>query len=103
MTEWAFFSRSLICDFGPSIYRDTIGDLAPPRHVGTVNDYIDNFITYALHVGITSEPHQVNLFVTGLQHAFRTVVANHHPREMETAINLTRTLEHIPPTTADAE
>jgi hypothetical protein len=31
------------------------------------------------------------------------VVADHHPREMETAINLARTLEHLPPTTTDAE
>jgi hypothetical protein len=38
-----------------------------------------------------------------LSNALQTVVAYHHPREMETAINLARTLEHLPPTTIDAE
>jgi hypothetical protein len=32
-----------------------------------VNDYINNFTAYMLHVGITSELQQVNLFVTLLQ------------------------------------
>ena len=62
MTEWSLFSRSLIRNFS----LDTSSDLAPPRHVGTVNDYINTFIAYTLHVGITSEQHQVSLFVTGL-------------------------------------
>jgi hypothetical protein len=74
VTEWALFSKSLIHDFGPPIDWDTIGDLAPPRHVGTMNDYINNFIAYALHVGITSEFHQVSLFVTGLQDELQLAV-----------------------------
>jgi hypothetical protein len=50
MTEWVLFSQSLICNFGPD--RNTTGDLAPPRHVITVNDYINNFIAYALHAAL---------------------------------------------------
>ena len=64
MTEWVLFSRSLIRNFGPN--RDTTGDLTPPWHVGIVNDYINNFIAYALDVSITSEQHQVSLFVIDL-------------------------------------
>ena len=77
MDEWEIFNWDLVCDYGPPISQDAIGDLAPPRHTGTVDDYIDSSTTYVLHVGITSELHQVNLFVTGLQAALRTAVAQH--------------------------
>jgi hypothetical protein len=50
MTEWALFSQSLIRNFGPN--QNTTGDLAPPRHVGTVNNYINNFIAYAPHIAL---------------------------------------------------
>ena len=53
MTEWAYFAKSIIRNFGPD--RNTTSDLAPPRHTGYVNDYINNFITYALFIGISSE------------------------------------------------
>jgi hypothetical protein len=66
-----------------------------------VNDYIDNFIAYMLHVGITSELHQVNLFITGLQDALQAAVVQHHPREMEVAILLARAQENLVPTTVD--
>jgi hypothetical protein len=39
-----------------------------------VSDYIDNFTTYVLHAGITSELHQVSLFITGLQDALRMAI-----------------------------
>ena len=64
MTEWAYFTKSIIHNFGPN--RNTTSDLAPPRHIGPVNDYINNFIAYALDVSITSEQHQVSLFVIDL-------------------------------------
>jgi hypothetical protein len=63
-----------------------------------VNDYIDNFIAYMLHVSITSELHQVNLFVTG---ALQAAVVQHHPWEMEVAILLARAQENLVPTTID--
>ena len=91
MTEWSYFTDSIIRNFGPD--RNTTSDLAPPRHTSSVNDYINNFITYALHIGITSEQHQVSLFITGLQDALRVAVVRHHPRTMETAINFTCTME----------
>jgi hypothetical protein len=50
---WVLFNRCILCDFGPPIWQDTLGNLAPPRHTGTVNDYISNFAVY----GITSELH----------------------------------------------
>jgi len=66
MTEWAYFAESSIRNFGPN--QNTTSDLAPPSHISLVNDII-NFIAYALRIGITSEQHQVSLFVNGLQHA----------------------------------
>ncbi|CAD6204405.1 unnamed protein product [Miscanthus lutarioriparius] len=74
LTEWELFNRNLIHYFSPPICQDTIGDLAPPWHTGSMNDYIDNFTAYVLHVGITSELHQVRLFITGLQDALRTAI-----------------------------
>lgn len=67
MTDWELFTRSLIHDFAPPICQDTLGDLAPPRHTGIVNNYIDNFIAYVLHAGIVSKLHWTNLFITDLQ------------------------------------
>jgi hypothetical protein len=67
MTEWAYYTKRIIHKFGPD--RNTTSDLASPRHIGSVNDYINNFITYALCISITIEQHQVSLFVTGLQDA----------------------------------
>ena len=67
MTEWAYFAESSIRNFGPN--QNTTSDLAPPRHISLVND-ITKFIAYALRIGITSEQHQVSLFVNNHQHAF---------------------------------
>jgi len=64
MTEWAYFTNNITRNFGPD--RNTSSDLTPPRHTGSVNDYINNFIAYALRISITSEHHQVSLFVNGL-------------------------------------
>jgi hypothetical protein len=55
-----------------------------------------------LHLGITSELHQVNLLIAGLQNALQTAITQHHRREMETAIHLARAQEHREPTTVDA-
>jgi hypothetical protein len=67
-----------------------------------VHDYVATFIAYVLHVGITSKLHQVHPFVTGLEDLLQEVVDQHHPRGMEVAIILTRTLESPTPTTPDA-
>jgi hypothetical protein len=53
MNAWANLTQRIVRNFVPSIDRETLGDLAPPRHAGTVNNY--NFVAYVLHVGITSE------------------------------------------------
>lgn len=86
-----YFIESIIRNFSPD--RNTTSDLAPPRHNSSMNDYINDFIAYALRIGITSEQHQVNLFINSLQHALREAVVRHHPRAMEKAIDLARTLE----------
>ena len=44
-----------------------LGDLTPPRHTGTMNNYIDKFTMYLLCVSIASKLQQINLFITGLQ------------------------------------
>ena len=98
MDEWEIFNWDLVCDYGPPISQDAIGDLAPPRHTGTVDDYIDSSTTYVLHVGITSEPHQISLFIAGLQDPPQVIVAQHHPRELETTIALAQAQEHLVPT-----
>lgn len=46
MTTWARFTKSLIRVFDPLIGRDTIHDLAPPKHNGSVNAY--KFTAYAV-------------------------------------------------------
>ncbi|XP_066324295.1 uncharacterized protein [Miscanthus floridulus] len=97
MTKWAYFTESIICNFGPD--RNITSNLAPPHHIGPMNNYINNFIAYALHTGITSEQHQVSLSVNGLQDALRVAVIPHHPRTMETAIDLARTMETPTPAT----
>jgi hypothetical protein len=66
-----------------------------------MNDYIDNFMTYVLYVGMTSKPHQVNLIVSGLQDAIQAEVAKHHPREMEAAIIHARAQENLTHTNLD--
>jgi hypothetical protein len=53
-----------------------------------MNDYIDNFTMYVLHVGIASELHQIKFFITGLQDPLWTAVAQHCPQVMETSIAL---------------
>ena len=67
MTEWAYFTECIIHNFGPD--QNTTSHLAPPRHIGPVNNYITNFIAYALRIDITSEQHQVSLFINCLLHA----------------------------------
>jgi hypothetical protein len=44
-----------------------LNDLALPRRTGTMYNYTNNFVVYLLHVSITSELHQINLFIVGLQ------------------------------------
>ena len=99
MTEWPYFTESIIRNFSPN--RNTTSDLAPPRHNAYMNDYINDFIAYALCKGITSEQHQVSLFINGLQDALRVVVIHHHPRTMEKAIDLARTMEIPVPASTD--
>lgn len=89
ISEWQLLIRGLACDFCPLIYQDTLGDLAPPWHTSTVNDYI-NFATCMLHINITSELHQINLFIPDLQDELRTTVSQQHPRVMEAATALAR-------------
>jgi hypothetical protein len=62
MTTWACFTKSLIRVFNPLIGQDTIHDLAPPKHNGSVNAY--KFTAYVIHVGIASKLHQVTLNIT---------------------------------------
>jgi hypothetical protein len=57
------------------VHQDTLDDLAPPRHTGTTNNYIDNFTAYVLHVGITCKLHQINLLIAGLQDPLQVTVA----------------------------
>jgi hypothetical protein len=91
MTEWTRFADSLARNF--SANRDVDSDMAPPRHNSHVNNYIDNFITYARRINLDSEQHQVSLFVHGLRQELREVVIRHLPRSMETAINPARNLD----------
>jgi len=87
--------RSLIRDFSPPTGHGALDDLAPPRHNDDLNDYIDAFTAYAVRVGITSDLHQVHLFIDGLQHRLREAVSQHQPQEMEAAILLARALEDL--------
>jgi hypothetical protein len=64
MTEWTRFTDGVTRNFGPN--RDIDSDMAPPRHNGHVNDYIDNFLAYARRINLDGEQRQVNLFVHGL-------------------------------------
>jgi hypothetical protein len=96
ITTWARFTKSLLRVFDPPVSRDTINNLAPPN--GSVNDYIDKFTAYMLHIGITSEL-QITLFSTGLQDPLQAMIAQHHPRKMETAITLACVREHLASTT----
>jgi hypothetical protein len=66
-SNWDTFSRDLTRDFSPPLSLGTLGDLAPPRHEGDLNDYTNNFDAYVLRTGIASELHQVHLFITGLK------------------------------------
>lgn len=52
----------LIHVFDLLIAHDTIGDLAPPKHNGSIINYIDKFTSYVLYVGIASKLHHINLF-----------------------------------------
>jgi hypothetical protein len=62
-----------------------------------VNDYIDNFTAYVLHVSITSELHQVHPFIDGLQDTLGKTIIKHLPWDIEMAIDLTRQHEHPAP------
>lgn len=86
MTKWALFTRSIICDFGLPIYWDKISDLTPPRHTGTMIDYINNFTAYIPHASNVSNLHETNLFTFGLQNPLQSTVTQHPPQELETAI-----------------
>jgi hypothetical protein len=73
MNEWANLTQRIVRNFVPSINRETLGDLAPPRHAGTVDNY--NFAAYVLHVGITNELLQITLLITGLPDPLREHLA----------------------------
>ena len=91
LAYWAAFTESLLHEFGH----------LPDQHVGNdftqysdrLNDYIDAFRAYAAHVGITSEPHRVNLFISSLPHQLWEAVTAYRPQEMEAAILLARGLD----------
>jgi hypothetical protein len=80
--------------------RNITNDLAPPQHISSLSDYINDFTAYALRIDITSGQHQVSLFINSLQHALREVVVHYHPRLMETTVSLARTLEMPTPVPA---
>lgn len=91
ITEWTRFVEGVTNNFGPN--RDTDSDMAPPRHVDHVNDYINKFIDYAHRINLNSEQHQVSLFVLGLRPELREAVVPFLPRSMEAAIGLARSLD----------
>jgi hypothetical protein len=66
-----------------------------------VNDYIDNFTAYVLHISTTSKLHQITLFITGLQDPLQATIAQYHPREMEMATTLVHVREHPASTTTN--
>ncbi|CAD6227103.1 unnamed protein product [Miscanthus lutarioriparius] len=94
-SEWTAFTRRLIRDFSPPTKQEARDDPAPPRHNDDLNDYIDTFTEYTVRTGITSDLHQVSLFINGLQHKLRDAVAQYQPQEMEAAVLLARALGDI--------
>jgi hypothetical protein len=90
--DWAAFTQHFVRDLGPPIDQETIGDLAPLRHTGTVHDYVIIFTAYGLYVDIASKLHQAR---TNLDS-----VTKHRPKEMVPAVSLADNQEHQETTTA---
>lgn len=66
-SEGPTFARDIIFIFGLPISQHTLGDIAPPRQQGTLNDYIDFFTMSVWYDDIANELHQVCLFVNNLE------------------------------------
>jgi hypothetical protein len=93
-SDWAAFTQHFVCDLGPPIDQETISDLAPLKHTGTVHDYIIIFTAYGLYVGIASTLHQVHLFVTDPHQPRQSVITKHCSKEMVSAVSLADNQEH---------
>ncbi|WVZ54035.1 hypothetical protein U9M48_004903 [Paspalum notatum var. saurae] len=91
--SWCRFVQLVQSQFGPSMTESPLGELVSLRWTGSVDDYVDRFLSLACCNIDLSEPQQVQLFVAGLVNHLKTDVAMRQPPTLDDAIKLARAYE----------
>jgi hypothetical protein len=71
---WVDFSSLLNRRFGPKIWNTGLVAIKNLRQIGSVDDYVENFLTVVCRCEGLTEAHQMELFVAGLHKSIRTDV-----------------------------
>jgi len=95
--SWPEFVQAINRRFGPSIRSNPLGELAQLHRTGTVDDFIDQFLTHLARCDDVSERQQTDLFMAGLGGTLQIDVEMQqqvqHPEHLEDAMNLARAYE----------
>ena len=91
--SWPEFVQAINRRFGPSIRSNPLGELAQLRRTGTVDNFIDQFLTQLARCDDVSERQQTDLFMSGLGGTLQIDVEMQHPEHLEDAMNLARAYE----------
>jgi hypothetical protein len=91
---WDEFEKLVNQRFGLPIRGNAIGELIQLRRETTIADYQTSFLALVNHCKGLSEPHQINIFITGLCDPLKTDVELEQLVTLEEAMALTCAYEH---------
>jgi hypothetical protein len=91
---WDEFERLVNQRFGPPIRGNALGKLIQLRRETTVADYQTRFLALVNHCKGLTEPHQIDIFTTGLRDPLKTDVELEQLVTLEEAMALARAYEH---------
>jgi hypothetical protein len=84
--DWTCFMQLVNARFGPPLMNSSIGELAQLRHIGSVDEYCNKFMSMSCRDTTLTEPQQMQLFITGLKNPLRTDVALMQPATLADVI-----------------
>ncbi|KAK6163938.1 hypothetical protein DH2020_000802 [Rehmannia glutinosa] len=91
--SWKQFSHELLCRYGDNPTANPFESLAATTQTGTVDEYVDMFISRAAHVHGLSDSHSLSLFLNGLRNDIHIRIRSKDAVDLFDTIHLTREIE----------
>ncbi|XP_043817044.1 uncharacterized protein LOC122724910 [Manihot esculenta] len=90
---WVEFVDQCNLRFGPPIRSNKLGELAKLKQTGTVEDYQTKFEILVSRAGTLGSNQKVQLYISGLQEYIAVEVELHQPKDLATAMSMSRLYE----------